>query len=168
MQLTQSSHSLYAHLRTKPLKLATLILIFLAPGIAAAERSNYQYAGISADTRIADIKARYPRSSFHDGYIRVSETDSHNYVFSISVSSQRVRVGFQKTDFESGHQYPTCESVSRLLIETNGQPSDTQEFYEEIFLSQRLIWKSQNESMVLQCFKRDNVFLAEAVSFYTG
>ncbi len=132
----------------------------------AADSSSYQFAGISADTRIADIQAQYPRSSFSDGHIRVSESDSHDHVFSISVSSQRVRVGFQKTDFESGHQFPTCDSVTRLLIEANGQPSETQEFYEEVVLSQRLIWKSENESMVLQCFRRDKVFLAEAVSFY--
>ena len=123
------------------------------------------FAGISAATTFAEIRERYPDSTFSDGHVRVSRSDSHDHIYSVWVSDQRVRVGFQETDYEIGHRFPTCDSISQALIDANGDASDTQEFYEAATLSKRIVWKSDHETMVLQCFQRDQEFLAEAVSF---
>ena len=165
--MTHTGHLLALGVRRiNPLSVLPLILILVATDGIATDAPSYQFAGLSAETTFAEIRDRYPRSAFSDGYARISQSDSHDHIFAISVSNQRVRIGFQETDYESGHQFPSCDSVSLELIEANGASSETQEFYEAATLSKRIIWKSENETMVLQCFQRDEQFFAEAVSFY--
>ena len=58
-----------------------------------------------------------------------------------------------------------CGSVAESLIAENGEASQTYDFYEETVPSKRFIWKSEGETMMLQCHKNEGQFWAEAVSF---
>jgi len=148
------------------LKSTTLLLAFIFVECAAAGAAGYRFAGISAETKLDDIQNRYPTSSYRGDFVLISEADSHDHIYSISAGNQHVRIGFERTDSESGHDYPTCDSVTQKLIAANGKPSETREFHEESMLSLRLTWKSEYETMALHCFLSEGNFLAEAVSFY--
>ena len=141
----------------KPLYSLSLIAIFVAATSYCAAAGRYQFAGISAKSTFAEIRGRYPNSTFSDGYVRVSDSDSHDRIHSISVSEQRVRVNFQEA---------TCSSVAKSLVKGNGEVSQTYDFYEETLPSKRFIWKSDGETMMLQCHEKGGRFWAQAVSFF--
>ena len=116
---------------------------------------SLSFAGLSPRTTVEAAKKRYPRSSFRDRHVYISEEDSHDHIYGLDLADSgnaRVRIWFERHRREH-HQYPRCEQVVAVITKQYGQPAVVQEFDEERCRNRRLIWRHSEEELSLLCFR---------------
>ena len=147
----------------------SIALIFtLVSHSALAEKSHFEFAGFTIATTLSEAKKRYPGSYEANSYIYVSEDDSHDHIYGISISSTRTVLLFEKRLENGGVSYPLCRTQFEQIYSSYGGPHVVQEFNEEVSPVHRRVWKEGKERLVLRCFETDGTRFAERVDLYVA
>jgi hypothetical protein len=143
--------------------LLTIGLLIMSAGVFAG---SFEFAGLSLATTPQDIANEYPNSRVSGSYVEVSPKDSHDHIFGIELFgeklSYRLRISFESPE----RTYPSCEAIEKTIVASHGKPTGIRSFNEEAVRNRYLTWKSDGESVTLQCFTRDRNagYLAEAIA----
>lgn len=135
---------------------------------ALAEESYFEFAGFTIATTLSEAEKRYPGSYQANSYIYVSEHDSHDHIYGISISSTRTVLHFEKRLDNGGVSYPLCRTQFEQIDSSYGGPHVVQEFNEEASPVHRRVWKEGKERLVLRCFETDGTRFAERVELYVA
>jgi hypothetical protein len=149
-------------------KFSIAFIFALVSHSALAEQSHFEFAGFTITTTLSEAKKRYPRSYEANSYIYVSEDDSHNHIYGISISSTRTLLHFEKRLENGGVSYPLCRTQFDQIFTSYGGPHVVQKFNEEASSVHRRVWKKGIERLVLTCFETDGSRLAERVELYVA
>jgi hypothetical protein len=140
------------------------LLLAVAPGQSA----SFSYAGVSLESDLAQVAARYPHSTRQGDYLRLDPQDVHDHISSIEVSGsglgRRVRIAFELQDASGRPRYPRCKEIEARLLTPFGAPKEIRRFSEEASLRADRVWQSDREELALLCFRMsEGPLLAEAV-----
>ena len=131
-----------------------------------AEEPYFEFAGFTVGTTLGKVKARYPGSSEANSYIYVSEDDSHNHIYGISISGTRTLLVFEKRLEGGGVSYPLCRTQFDKIYSSYGGPHIVRKFNEEVMQVHRRVWIEGKERLALWCFEADGTRYAEQVELY--
>ena len=144
------------------------LIITLVSHSALAEELHFEFAGFTIATTLSEAKNRYPGSYEANSYIYVSEDDSHDHIYGISISSTRTVLLFEKRLENGGVSYPLCITQFEQIYLSYGGPHVVQEFNEEASPVHRRVWKEGQDRLVLRCFETDGTRFAEWVELYVA
>ena len=149
-------------------KFFTAFIFALVSQVALAQDSHFEFAGFTIATTLSEAKSRYQGSYEANSYIYVSEDDSQNHIYGISISSTRTLLHFEKRLEHGGVSYPLCRTQFDEIFTFYGGPDVVQKFNEEASPVHRRIWKKDNERLALRCFEMDGSRFAEHVELFTA
>jgi hypothetical protein len=123
---------------------------------AQAQTRAFVFAGLTLKTTMAELKQRYPRSTFLDALVYVSEEESHDNISTIALSNsgrmRTIAVTFER--HRAGRPtYPPCEQLVTSLTNQYGGPANIVDAQEEQSRNRRFEWKTSGESLTLVCFR---------------
>jgi len=83
-----------------------------------AQSRSFVFAGLSLNTTMADLNERYPRSTFVDTLVYVSEQESHDSISTIGLGHDgalhTLAITFERQ--RAGRlTYPACEQLVSLI-----------------------------------------------------
>jgi hypothetical protein len=145
-----------------------LAILPLLLASAPKQAASFSYAGVSLESDLTQVAARYPHSTPQGDYLRLEPQDVHDHISSIEVSgsglARRVRIAFELQDAAGRARYPRCEEIEARLVAPFGAPKEIRRFSEEAALRADRVWRSDTEELVLLCFRMsEGLLLAEAV-----
>ena len=104
---------------------------------------------------MAELKKKYPRSTFLDTVVYLSNEESHDGIATIALgadgSGRTLTIAFERPG--NTPAYPLCEKLLAALKNRYGNPASTTDFQEERARNRRSEWKTGTESMALSCFE---------------
>jgi len=171
--------NLHHPLRKGPVALALATLLpWLPPALlgatsnaVSAATAHYSFAGLSLTTTEADLRERYPNSTFQSNHVFVSVSDAHDEISSVAVpwagGSALLRIGFGREIGASSPRrfdYPRCGTVLDRLTADFGAPNEIVDYAEEQMQVRRHKWQAKAEALFLLCFVGDDHLYAEAIS----
>jgi hypothetical protein len=131
-------------------------LLATAAASGGAAQEKFAFRGLSRDTTLEDLRTRYPESSISGRHLHVSEKDSHDHIYGISIPESDPAAPlillFEKRGPRAA-TYPRCETVLGSLEKQYGEPARVQEFDEERARNRRFIWWRGGEALSLLCFR---------------
>ena len=124
--------------------------------VSEAQTPAFVFAGLSLKTTVAELKQRYPRSTFLDTLIYVSNEESHDDISTIGLGNNgRIRtiaITFERQ--RAGRTtYPACDNLVALFTTQHGRPANIVDAQEEQSRNRRFEWKASGESLTLNCFR---------------
>ena len=136
--------------------IATMLVLTASSALEAQTRA-FVFAGLSLKTTLAELKQRYPQSTFLDTLVYVSEKESHDDISTIGLSSngrmRAIAISFERQ--RSGKPtYPACDRLVAYLTKQYGTPANVIDAQEEQARNRRVEWKTSEESLTLSCFRR--------------
>lgn len=140
-------------------RVAVRIATTLALGgssVLVAQDTAFVFAGLSLNTTMAELQQRYPRSTFLDSLVYLSEQDSHDGISTIGLAQnvpvRRLTITFERQ--RAGKPtYPACESLVASITDRYGRPAAVADAQEEQARNRRFAWKSAGQSLTLNCFR---------------
>ena len=135
-----------------------LVIILALGGFAdsAAQSRSFVFAGLSSNTTMAELKERYPRSTFVDTLVYVSEQESHDSISTIALgyngALHTLTITFERQRARR-LTYPTCEQIVSVITNQYGAPTNVVDAQEEQTRNRQLQWKTAGESLTLHCFR---------------
>ena len=150
---------------TKRLYRYTAVPILFHVALVAAP-TRYFRMPASVDSTIESVKDAYPHSSVSDTWIEVADADSHDFIRSISISSELVALGFVHRGALGRDEMPLCLKVFDRIYAVHGGPDIVQKHSVEAVKVHRRVWKRGNEYLGLRCYERDGERYAERVELY--
>jgi hypothetical protein len=147
---------------------STAFILALVSQAAFSQDSHFEFAGFTIATTLSEAKRRYPGSYEANSHIYVSEDDSHDHIYGISISSTRTLLHFERRLENGGVLYPLCRSLFDQIFTSYGGPDVVQSFNEEASPVHRRVWNKGNERLVLRCFETDGTRFAEHVELFVA
>ena len=130
-------------------------LVFLSWCALAAQSRSFEFAGLSLGTTMAELRTRYPQSTFLDAMVYVSQEESHDDISTISLttdsSGRTLSITFERQQRDT-RTYPPCEKLLAVVKDRHGDPLTTVSGQEERARNRRFVWKKGAEAMTLSCF----------------
>ena len=151
---------------TRRLYRYTAVPILFHVALMAAADPLLSYAGFNVDSTIDSVKDAYPHSNVSDTWIEVADADSHDFIRSISISSELVALGFVHRGALGQDEMPLCLKVFDRIYAVHGGPDIVQKHSVEAVKVHRRVWKRGNEYLGLRCYERDGERYAERVELY--
>jgi len=124
--------------------------------VSEAQTPAFVFAGLSLKTTVAELKQRYPRSTFLDTLVYVTNEESHDDISTIGLGNNgRIRtiaITFERQ--RAGRTtYPACDNLVALFTTQHGRPANIVDAQEEQSRNRRFEWKASGESLTLNCFR---------------
>ena len=132
------------------------MLVLTASSALETQARTFIFAGLSSKTTLAELKQRYPQSTFLDTLVYVSEKESHDDISTIGLSNnggmRTIAVSFER---QRGGKptYPACEKLVAFLTSQYGTPANITDAQEERTRNRRFEWKMAGEALTLSCFR---------------
>jgi hypothetical protein len=136
-------------------RIATM-LVLAASSVSEAQTRAFVFAGLSLKTTMAELKQRYPHSTFVDTLVYVSDKESHDDISTIGLSTDsRLRTLVITFERQRGGRptYPACENLVAFITNQYGRPANIVDAQEEQARNRRFEWKTSGESLTLNCFR---------------
>ena len=133
-----------------------VVLALAASSVSEAQTPAFVFAGLSLKTTVAELKQRYPRSTFLDTLVYISNEESHDDISTIRLSNngrtRTISITFERQRAGSA-TYPACDNLVALLTNEYGKPANVVDAQEEQSRNRRFEWKTPGESLTLNCFR---------------
>ncbi len=141
---------------------------------ATAQDDGFAFAGLSLQSDLAALTARYPRSTRVGNHVSIRPEESHDHVYGVEVQGdgpgRRLRILFERPagvpSPDGTGRYPTCAQVQRTIERTYGSPASIMEFADQSTWREDRLWQRGAEQLRLICFGargRPGSLLAQAL-----
>jgi hypothetical protein len=121
-----------------------------------AQIDTFDFAGLSLRATMEELKVKYPRSTPTDGFIYLSDQDSHDDISTIGVSgpgsARTLTIHFERQR-KGTPAYPACEKVLAHVQRRYGRPARIVDAQEEQSRNRRFEWNTTAETLTLSCFR---------------
>lgn len=147
------------------MRAACVVMTFMMI-IPAVACEPFQFAGLTARATIEQVQARYSSSELSGSHLFISEQDSHDHIYGISVYDHQTLLAFERKAYSGEVSYPLCRSIFNKIFSAYGGPHIVQRFHEETMQTHRRVWRNGDERIALRCFEKGGSRYAERVELY--